>query len=269
MRHSSKCAVVVAIISVALLKLLKGIKQKRTVILVAIISLVLNLLGANELLLLFLSGLIAVAVEYRNDISEHFRNMVNVFVFPILFIFKNFPSVLDTNKPGLDMLGLFFLKVGSVLYGSGYVLIAFLKGDLVDSYHWITAQQLIDSVAVGQFTLGPFLSTATFIGYLISGTSGAIASTICIFLPSFIFVLLLVRIVDKLRSKKIIRVLLDGLNGGSLGLMCAVVIKLSVDLFNNWLLWIVFAVSFVLLYRFNISSVVVILSGIALGYLFF
>lgn len=153
-----------------------------------------------------------------------------MFVLSMIYYYKYLILTISINEPSIISLGLFFLKIGSVLYGSGYVLIAFLQGEIVDSFHWITQQQLLDSIAVGQFTPGPILSTATFIGYLIKGILGATVSTLCIFLPSFIFVLLLIKYVDKLRSNKTISIVLDGVNGGSLGLMCAVVIKLGVIL---------------------------------------
>ncbi len=260
---------VIAIITAALVKLFKGISQKRIAIVTAAVTMVLNLLGLNEILLLFVSGLIAIVWEYRKNIFTHFYKSVNVFLFPLILFFLNFFPSVHENKPALESIGLFFLKIGSVLYGSGYVLIAFLQGDIVDSYHWITSRQLLDAIAVGQFTPGPMLSTSTFIGYLIKGLPGAAVATICIFLPSFIFVLFLVRFVDKLRSKKIVGAALDGLNGGSLGLMGAVLIKLSVILFSGWQLWVIFIVGFVLLLKFKLNSVLVVISGIVLGFLFF
>ena len=119
-------------------------------------------------------------------------------------------------------LGFFFLKVGSVLYGSGYVLIAFLEGGLVKDFGWLTQQQLLDAIAIGQFTPGPVLSTATFVGYLVSGVPGALISTTAIFLPSFFFVLILNPFIPRLRSSKIMSAFLDAVNISAIGLMAAV-----------------------------------------------
>ena len=93
-----------------------------------------------------------------------------------------------------------FLKIGALLYGGGYVLLAFLRGDFVDAYGWITNQQLLDAVAVGQFTPGPLFTTATFVGYLIAGFPGAVVATIGIFLPSFIFVAITNPLIPKMRQ---------------------------------------------------------------------
>lgn len=112
----------------------------------------------------------------------------------------------------LWQLGLFFLKVGSVLYGSGYVLVAFLEGGLVHNHGWLTQQQLLDAIAVGQFTPGPVLSTATFIGYLTSGATGAAVATAAIFLPSFLFVVALNPVVPRLRRSRWTSAFLDAVN---------------------------------------------------------
>lgn len=129
--------------------------------------------------------------------------------------------------PTLWQLGLFFLKVGSVLYGSGYVLIAFIEGGLVTDRHWLTRQQVLDAVAVGQFTPGPFLSTATFIGYLLGGVAGAMVATAAVFLPSFVFVLGLHRVLPRLRESRWSAAFLDAVNAASLGLMAAVAVRMG------------------------------------------
>jgi chromate transporter len=139
-------------------------------------------------LLLLISGLLAVLIEYRKNIYTYFNKLVSLLAFPVFLYIEKYTLQFSKKSPGLDSLGLVFLKVGSVLYGGGYVLIAFLKSDVIDIHHWITNQQLIDSIAVGQFTPGPVLSTATFIGYLIHRITGAVIATFAIFLPPFIFV---------------------------------------------------------------------------------
>lgn len=127
----------------------------------------------------------------------------------------------------LGKLGLFFLKVGCVLYGSGYVLVAFLEGGLVDDYGWVTQRQLLDAIAVGQFTPGPVLTAATFLGYLIGGWEGAAAATAAIFLPGFVFVWILNPLVRKLRQSPTTAAFLDAVNASAVGLMAAVAIGLA------------------------------------------
>lgn len=134
----------------------------------------------------------------------------------------------------LAMLGWIFLKTGAVLYGSGYVLIAYLEGELVHQYHWLTENQLIDAIAIGQFTPGPILSTATFIGYVVmaplgpmASVAGAVIATFAIFLPSFLLVGITSRWVSKLRSHRTLSKFLDAVNAASMGIMGAVVLKLA------------------------------------------
>jgi chromate transporter len=123
---------------------------------------------------------------------------------------------------GLWPLFLVFAKVGSVLFGSGYVLLAFLQADLVERLGWITEQQLLDAIAIGQVTPGPVFTTATFVGYLLGGFDGAMVATIGIFLPAFIFVALSGPLVPRMRRSSVVGAILDGLNAASLALMAVV-----------------------------------------------
>jgi chromate transporter len=127
----------------------------------------------------------------------------------------------------LWQLGCFFLKTGSLLFGGGYVLFAFARGELVDGLHWLTERQLLDAIAIGQMTPGPILSTATFIGYLIAGLPGAIVATIGIFLPAFIFVYILSSILHKIEKSPWLRTFLDSVNASSIALMAVVTIQLT------------------------------------------
>ena len=136
------------------------------------------------------------------------------------------------KKVGLGKLFLVFLKIGAVLFGSGYVLIAYLDGELVENLGWLTKPQLLDAIAIGQFTPGPVLSTATFVGYQIDGYWGAVLATLGIFLPSFLFVLILNPIIPKLRKSKLTRGFLDAVNIASLGIMVAVTLQLGYDVFT-------------------------------------
>jgi len=160
-----------------------------------------------------------------------------------------------------------FFKIGAVLYGSGYVLLAFLQRELVDRNGWLTSQQLIDAVAIGQLTPGPVFTTATFIGYLLAGNSGAIAGTIGIFLPSFLLVgILNLWVMPWMRSLGF-QAFLTGVTAASLGLMAGVTVTLiRSSLVDGWTIGISVLAAIVLL-KFKINSAVLILAGGAIGWI--
>ncbi|MGC8713773.1 MAG: chromate transporter [Leptodesmis sp.] len=160
---------------------------------------------------------------------------------------------------------LFFLKIGSVLYGSGYVLLAFLQQELVERNQWLTSQQLLDAVAIGQMTPGPVFTTATFIGYLLTGNGGAIAGTIGIFLPAFVLVGVVNPWVPRLRQSSWASGFLDGLNAASLGLMAGVTCTLGRAALVDGLTLVVAILSAIAVFRFKISSVWLVLAGGAIG----
>jgi chromate transporter len=158
-----------------------------------------------------------------------------------------------------------FLKIGSVLFGSGYVLLAFLRGDLVERLGWLTEAQLLDAIAVGQVTPGPVFTTATFIGYVLAGPAGALVATIGIFLPAFVFVALSGPLVPRLRASPVAGAMLDGVNVASLALMLTVTVELGVAALTTPWAIAVAALSAVLLVRYRVSSVWVIALGAAAG----
>ena len=167
----------------------------------------------------------------------------------------------------------FFLKVGSVLYGSGYVLVAFLEGGLVDDYGWLTQAQLLDAIAIGQFTPGPVLSTSTFIGYVV-GTeggvgpvAGALLATLGIFLPSFLFVWALNPLVPRLRRSACLSAALDAVNAAAVALMAAVTVELGLDVLVSWPAVLIALVSAVAVLRFRLSVVWVVAGGAVAGWL--
>lgn len=162
-------------------------------------------------------------------------------------------------------LALFFLEVGAVLYGSGYVLIAFLEGGLVDDLGWLSRTQLLDAVAIGQFTPGPVLSTATFIGFVLAGVPGAIVATVAIFLPSFAFVLLLNPLIPRLRDRRGTAAFLDAVNAAAVGLMLAVTLRLGAAVLTSWLSIALAAGALVLSIAFRINAAWIVLGAAMIG----
>jgi chromate transporter len=159
------------------------------------------------------------------------------------------------------------LKLGSVVFGSGYVLLAFLRADLVTRLHWLTESQLLDAVVVGQFTPGPVFTTATFIGYLVAGGAGAAIATVAIFLPGFLLVALSGPLIPRLRSSRHAAAALDGVNAGSVALMAAVTWQLGRAALVDLPAILVAVAGAVLLFRFRVNSAWLVLAGGALGLL--
>jgi chromate transporter len=172
------------------------------------------------------------------------------------------------SRPELGRIALFFLKVGAVLYGGGYVLLAFLEQGLVHQLNWLTRQQLLDAVAIGQFTPGPVLSTATFIGYILGGVPGAAVATISIFLPSFVYVALLAPVLFRLRKSPWMGAFLDSVNVCAVALMAAVTFELGVDALRGWGPCAIGLASFAILLRWKVNPAFVVLGGGLLGFVF-
>ncbi|MEW6739785.1 MAG: chromate efflux transporter [Nitrospirota bacterium] len=229
---------VVSIILIAVIRMGRTAAKNMQLTIIGIAVAIASLSGANEILAL-LSGGVSGIVLHRMRGSENKK--ATGWIIPLLSILKGSDvkaavaaSAAGVTGVSLSKLGLFFLKIGAVLYGSGYVLVAFLEGGLVNDYGWLTQQQLLDAIAIGQFTPGPVLSTATFVGYVVSGIPGAIVSTIAIFLPSFIFVLILNPVIPRLRASRIMSAFLDAVNVSAIGLMAAVVIQLASSTLIDW-----------------------------------
>jgi chromate transporter len=262
-------AAMIAVILAAVVRLGKPLMQSRFLILVGSVVVVLNLLHVDEIALLIGAGALGIIWENRHRL----KGMVTTFLavaaaslVPLAHVPRSADVAVDA--PTLSGLGLFFLKVGSVLYGSGYVLVAFLQGGLVDARHWLTQTQLLDAIAIGQFTPGPVLSAATFIGYVLLGFPGALVATTGIFLPSFIFVLIINPLVPKLRRSPLMRGFLDGVNAAALGLMVSVSVSLGVSTLTGIALWAIFvlALAAVILWRLNAAWIVA--ASALLGWLF-
>jgi chromate transporter len=167
---------------------------------------------------------------------------------------------------GLWPLFAFFVKVGSVLFGSGYVLLAFLRGGLVHDLGWLTEAQLLDAVAIGQVTPGPVFTTATFIGYVLAGGPGAVAATIGIFLPAFVFVAMSGPLVPRLRRSSLAGAVLDGVNVASLSLMGVVAVQLASSAVVDGLTLALAVASAACLLALRVNSAWLVLLGAIAGY---
>jgi len=212
--------VVIALIVHALWELgRKSIRNAATAI-VGVGVLALSLLGFNEIALLFAGGLIVMLVANR----ARLRRGGLAGLFPVLGISLPVASAAAFSLP---VLFLTCLKIGAILYGSGYVLLAFLRADFVTRLGWLTDQQLLDAIAVGQVTPGPLFTTATFIGYVLGGLPGAILGTLGLFLPSLVFVALSHPLIPRMRRSPWLGSLLDGVIAASLGLMAAVTLQIA------------------------------------------
>jgi chromate transporter len=160
---------------------------------------------------------------------------------------------------------MYFLKIGSILYGSGYVLVAFLQGGLVERLHWLTRQELLDAVAAGQFTPGPVLSTATFVGYVLLGWPGALVATVGIFLPSFLFVAATSRLVGRMRRTPWTAAFLDAVSVSALALILAVAIRLAPEALPGPRQWAIAGAAFLTLARWSVNPAWIVLAGAAIG----
>lgn len=219
-------------------------------------------LGFNEIMLLFVGGIAVMVIANIPRLMTSAKAVGLLALAPFAGLFQPGGTA---SEPGLLAIFLTFLKIGSVLYGSGYVLLAFLRNDLVVRTAWLTDQQLIDAIAIGQVTPGPVFTTATFIGFVLAGFLGALVATLGIFLPSFFFVALSNPIIPHVRNSPWASSLLDGVNVASLGLMAAVTYQLGVASIIDPLTIGIALVSAVLLLRFKINSTWLIAGGAILG----
>jgi chromate transporter len=264
--------VIVAVIAQAVWGLSKNAVKDRILFGLCVASILLYMTGLNELILLAGVALANFLLRGKPQVSGKIPLWIvpiSVSV-PVLFAgLRAWASLNENNLIPVENIFSYFAKVGSVLFGSGYVLIAFLKSDLVDQYHWINQQQLLDAIAVDQFTPGPVFTTATFIGYLVSGNIGALAATLGIFLPAFFFVAVSAPFLPKLRKSRWTSPLLDGLNVASLGLMAGAGFLVAHGSLQSIFGALVFLLSFFLLIRYKVNSAWLILTAGLLGALKF
>jgi len=256
--------VVVAIIVVAIYQLARTAIKGPLFVIVGLAVFALALAGVNELVLLAAGALLVAVVANRARLRRPRRTLA------VLPLALSAPALLAqagaAGQVELPRLFLVFLKFGSVVFGSGYVLLAFLRGDLVDRLHWLTDQQLADAIAVGQIT-GPVFTTATFIGYLLAGLPGAALATIGIFGPSFVLVAAVNPLVARLRRSTWAGSLLDGVNIAAVGLMAAVTLALGRAALIDPLTVTLAVGALMMSLRWKLNSAWLITAGAAIGLL--
>ncbi|MCX6906644.1 MAG: chromate efflux transporter [Verrucomicrobia bacterium] len=264
---------IITIVVQALWALARSAVKTKFLAATAIAATVLSALCVNELVVLLAAGLVVPAIRSLERGSGESGGVVGIALLP----FSPRRALLAVAGPGaaagavaqfgLWPMFLFFLKVGSVLFGSGYVLLAFLRADLVDRWHWLTESQLLDAVAVGQITPGPVFTTATFIGYLLGGVPAGLLATLGIFLPAFFFVAISGPLVPRMRRSPAAGAFLDGVNVASLALMAVVTWQLGRVAVCDWLTVALAIVSGVLLFRYRVNSAWLVLGGAVAGVL--
>lgn len=253
---------IIAIIIGAVFPLAKKSVKSKFLAIIGFVVLALSLFGANEIFLMFGAGILAVLLFY----FQH-RNMNTLqSIVPLVFL-----QISTSNFVSETNIRLFwiFLKIGAILYGSGYVLFAFLDTELVAN-GLLTRQQLMDAIAVGQFTPGPVFSSVTFIGFQINGVSGAVLSTIAIFLPSFVFVALLNPLMKKMRQSKGLSAFLDAVNVASVAIIAAVCFTMGKETITDWRTIIIALISAFIVFKFKkVNSAFIVLGGALLGYILY
>jgi chromate transporter len=253
--------VVIAVVLQALWRLARTAVKSRLLAALGIVATAAAALGVNELMILLFAGAL-MAIVREADRARRPASMLTMVTGT-----AGVGAATSAAPFGLWPLFGVFLKIGAVLFGSGYVLLAFLRADLVERLHWLTESQLLDAVAVGQLTPGPVFTTATFIGYVLGGAPGAATATVGIFLPAFVFVALSGLLLPRLRRSPIARAVLDGVNVASLALMVVVTWELSRAALIDPLSIGLAAASAILLIRFRASSAWLVLGGAAIGVL--
>jgi chromate transporter len=259
--------VIIAIVLQALWSLGRAALKTTFLAVVGLAGVALTFLGVHELLVLFGGGVIVLLARLLGRQIKSGKSLFSLTsTFPgILFL----QSSAAATSFGLWPLFLFFIKVGAVLYGSGYVLLAFIRADLVERWHWLTESQLLDAIAVGQATPGPVFTTATFVGYVLGGTKGAIVATVGIFLPAFVFVAASGPLVPRIRRSPSAGAFLDGVNATALSLMFVVTFQLGRAALMDLKTIALAVISAVILFYFRPNSAWLVLGGGLAGWLLY
>ena len=274
-------AAVIAVIATAIWRLGKAALKNVGLAALGVISLGAFFLGVNPIAILFGGGVMGMLGRQLGSIRGSLWFSASSRVFSVsskstlsATLLRGFGIAAAASsaaavvaRPSIVRIGLFFLKIGAVLYGGGYVLLAFLEQGLVRQHAWLTHQQLLDAVAIGQFTPGPVLSTATFIGYILGGVPGAAVATVGIFLPSFFYVALLAPVLFQLRQSAWMAAFLDSVNVCAVALMAGVTFRLAADALRGWQAWAIALTALALLLRWKVGPAWVVLGAGVVGLL--
>jgi chromate transporter len=261
--------VVIAIVAQALWKLGRTAMKSGFLAMAGIVTIGAAAAGISALIVLAGAGTVTALREWWKSGRRGLRPLAVLLVIAAALLVAQFaPFAATPAQPqavGLRALFLYFVKIGSVLYGSGYVLLAFLQQDLVANWHWLTSKQLLDAVAVGQITPGPLFTTATFVGYVSRGVPGAVVATIGIFLPAFVFCAVSGPAVPWLRRSLLAGAFLDGVNIASLALMAVVTWELARTALIDVLTIAIAMAAAVLLFRYRVNGGWLALGGALAG----
>ncbi|WP_330441453.1 chromate efflux transporter [Flavobacterium sp. C4GT6] len=251
---------IVAVILSAIFPLARKSAKSTMLILLGLAVLALSLLGCNEIVLLFGAGLLALVFKMiKRGRDTGLRSLLIWGVIPL--------SGTNYNTELNYRLFFIFLKIGAILYGSGYVLFAFLESELVAA-GMLSRKQLMDAIAVGQFTPGPVFSAVTFVGWQVNGPAGAFAATIAVFLPSFIFVALLGILVKKLRKSPLMTGFLDAVNVASVAIILSVCVTMAAETVTGWRTILICALSLYVTFRYReLNTAYIVIGGAVSGYL--
>lgn len=248
---------VLSVVLAVMISLGKKAVKNIQLALLGILALIAVLAGMHEIYVLFGAGAIGILLHY----AQSNRSLKGFLPAPLLQIVLEAPALMNGKIFWI------FLKIGSILYGSGYVLFAFLDAELV-STGWLSKQVLVDAIAVGQVTPGPVFSAATFIGWQLGGVGGAVAATVGIFLPSFLFVALLQRLVPLLRKSPVMAAFLDTVNVVSVAIILAVLVEMGGQTISDWRMIVIAAAGFLVSFFYpRVNSAFIVVGGALLGYI--
>jgi chromate transporter len=284
--------IIIAVVLQAVAGLARTAVKTRLLLVVGVLAFALYLLTANAILVIFGGGIVVALLAYgRRRLDRRRaaraggvrpahggrplgalalalgRRAARPFGPPATHAVRTVAAVAGLAAPLVGLLPLFlvFLRIGAVTYGSGYTLLAFLRADLVLRLHWLTDRQLLDAVAVGQFTPGPVFTTATFVGYLAAGVPGALVATLGIFLPSFALVALVYPLGARIRRSALAAAFLDGVNVAAVALITGVLLQLARAALVDWLTLALAAVALFVLLRWKVNSAWLVLGGALVG----
>ncbi|HML24776.1 MAG TPA: chromate efflux transporter [Aggregatilinea sp.] len=259
--YGVKPVIIPLIVSALIMLGQKAVRDRLSIVLGAA-AFALYFLGVNFVLLLIGSGLVVMIARNADRLRPGPRLLI-----PLPLLGSSLFATPDAAAFGLGQMFLIFLKIGALLYGSGYVLFAYMHADLVEHLHWLTEQQLIDAIAVGQMTPGPLSTTATFIGYQLGGVPGALLATLGIYLPAFVIVAISNPLIPRIRRSPLASGFLDGVNVAALALMAAVTWELGRAAFVDLYTLTIGLVGAVLLFRYRANSALLVLYGAIMGLL--